>query len=200
MKINYQKLTEKIIEENKNKQISNLLLHSCCAPCSSYVIEYLSEYFNIYVFFYNPNITEYNEYIKRMNEQKRFIKEFDSKNIVKYIDGKYDVDNFFSKTKLFKDEKEGGKRCKICYRMRLEEAAKIAKQNNCEYFTTTLTISPHKNAQAINQIGSELEQKYGIKYLYSDFKKKNGYKRSIELSKIYNLYRQNYCGCCYSKK
>lgn len=197
---NYQIVLDKIIEENQNKDfIPTLLLHSCCAPCSSYVLEYLSQYFKITVFYYNPNISSYEEYEKRKNEQQRFIRECNFKNNVSFIEWKYDNERYEDTIKGLENEKEGGSRCKKCYYLRMEETAKYAKEHHFDYFTTTLSISPYKNAAALNAIGEELSKKYNIEYLYSDFKKKNGYKRSIELSSIYNLYRQNYCGCKYSK-
>lgn len=199
MNVNYQnelnKIINKIVEDEK---IPSLLLHSCCAPCSSYVLEYLSKYFNITVFYYNPNIYPHEEYVKRVREQEEFIFKF-SPNKINFIEGLYDSEKFYSLCKGLENEKEGGLRCLRCYRLRLNETAKRAKSQKYDYFTTTLTISPHKDAAKLNDIGRDLASKYGIEYLYSDFKKKNGYKRSIELSKIYNLYRQNYCGCIFSK-
>ncbi|WP_373845189.1 epoxyqueuosine reductase QueH [Clostridium sp.] len=198
--INYQnelnKIIDKIICEKRNP---SLLLHSCCAPCSSYVLEYLYNYFHITVFYYNPNIYPYEEYTKRVNEQKQFILNFDDNNKINFIEGSYDSEKFYLISKGLEKEEEGGERCFKCYKLRLEETAKLAKKGNYDYFTTTLTISPYKSAQKLNCIGKDLTCKYKVKYLYSDFKKKNGYKRSIELSKIYNLYRQNYCGCVFSK-
>lgn len=180
--------------------VPKLLLHSCCAPCSSYVIEYLSQYFAITVFYYNPNISEREEYTKRVEEQKRFISEFPAKNKVSFIEGSYEPDAYYAAVKGFEKCPEGGDRCFICYRMRLEATAELAaKMGTFDYFTTTLSISPLKNSAMLNSIGYELGQKYGISYLLSDFKKKEGYKRSVELSSEYNLYRQNYCGCIFSK-
>ena len=176
----------------------SLLLHSCCAPCSSYVIEYLSRYFNIVVFYYNPNISVDKEYKKRVEEQKRFINEFPALHKVRFIEGDYEPDLFFDKVKGHEDCAEGGERCFICYRMRLEKTARLAKQMNMNYFTTTLTISPLKNSFKLNEIGLELEKEYSVCYLLSDFKKKEGYKRSIQLSGLYHLYRQDYCGCIFS--
>lgn len=200
MNTNYQKELEKIINKNiSENKLPTMLLQSCCAPCSSYVLEYLSEYFKITVFYYNPNIYPSDEYYKRVDEQKEFIKRFNVKNPVSFIEGKYDTDRFYSMAKGHEKDKEGTERCFLCYRLRLEETAKVAKENNFDYFTTTLSISPYKNSLKLNEIGKELENKYGVKYLFSDFKKKNGYKRSIQLSKQYNLYRQDYCGCVYSK-
>lgn len=200
MKENYQIILNKTIEEIQKKDTApSLLLHSCCAPCSSYVLEYLSEYFNITILFYNPNISPEQEFIKRADELRRLISEMPLKNNVKFIEGSYDSDRFYHMSKGLEHMKEGGERCFKCYRLRLEEAAKAAKNGGFDYFTTTLSISPHKNAQILNQIGGELAAKYGVNYLFSDFKKKNGYKRSCELSEEYSLYRQNYCGCVYSR-
>ncbi len=196
-KINYQKELDKIIAA-QGDSVPTLLLHSCCAPCSSYVIEYLSNYFYITVFYYNPNIYPDTEYIFRSNEQKRLISEMPTKYPVTYIDEDYNSKEFYNAVKGLEKEPEGGKRCEKCFHLRLERTAKKAVELNFDYFTTTLTISPLKNAQLINQIGETLSQIYNIKWLPSDFKKKEGYKRSIELSKIYSLYRQNYCGCIFS--
>ncbi len=198
MKIDYQKKLEEIL--NEIKEPKKLLLHSCCAPCSSYVLEYLSKYFKITVFYYNPNISIKEEFEKRLKEQVRLINEMDTVNKIDIIEGKYENDKYEETIKGLENEKEGGNRCFKCYRLRMEETAKLAKKLNYDYFTTTLSISPYKNAAKLNEIGEDLEKEYNIKYLYADFKKKNGYKRSIELSKIYKLYRQNYCGCIYSKR
>ena len=201
MKQNYQLIldnTLKTLRASGTKQ--TLLLHACCAPCSSYVLEYLNEYFNITVFFYNPNITENAEYIKRSDELMRLIRELPHSNEIEFIDGGYEPEKFTEIAKGLETEPEGGKRCFKCYRLRLEESARTAKENGFDYFTTTLSISPHKNAQVLNETGKELSDIYGVGYLFSDFKKRNGYKRSCELSEIYNLYRQDYCGCIYSKK
>ena len=197
--MNYQIVLDKELEKLKDLDVKpKLLLHVCCAPCSSYVLEYLSNYFDITVFYYNPNISSFDEYKKRLNEEKRFVKEYPFKEEISIIDGEYDNERFEEEIKGLENEKEGGARCFKCYRLRLSKSAKYARDNNFDYFTTTLTISPYKNANKLNEIGRELEEEYGIKYLYSDFKKKNGYKRSIELSHEYNLYRQDYCGCVYS--
>ncbi len=196
-KINYQKELDSIIN-NLNKK-TTLLLHSCCAPCSSYVLKYLSEYFDITVLYYNPNITDKNEYLKRKNEQLRLIKEMPAKNSIGVMDCDYEPDKFFEISKGLENCKEGGIRCFKCYELRLNKTAFLAKENNFDYFCTTLTISPLKNAEQINKIGNMLAEKYSVKFLPSDFKKREGFKQSIELSKIYNLYRQNYCGCIYSK-
>ena len=196
--MNYQKELDKII--SNLDYTPNLLLHTCCAPCSSAVIEYLTNYFNITVFYYNPNISPLEEYEKRKKEQIKFINEFKSKNKLNIIDCDYDEEAFKCIAKGLENEPEGGKRCHKCYNLRLEKTALKAKELGYDYFGTTLTVSPYKNSQVLNEIGRILEEKHNIKYLYSDFKKKEGYKRSIELSKKYNLYRQNYCGCIYSKK
>lgn len=199
--MNYQIELEKTIEKiiNNNDKPS-LLLHSCCAPCSSYVLEYLSDYFDITIYYYNPNISSKSEYEKRVSEQKRLINEMKTKNKVMFIEGEYNPELFFEISKGLEDAPEGGERCFKCYRQRLEKTADFAKKNGFDYFTTTLSISPHKNADKINEIGIDLEIINNIKYLKADFKKKNGYKRSIELSKEYNLYRQNFCGCVFSKR
>ncbi|MBQ1902398.1 MAG: epoxyqueuosine reductase QueH [Lachnospiraceae bacterium] len=199
-KTNFQKELEKVIDKNAQLQkVPTLLLHSCCAPCSSYVLEYLSKYFSITDFYYNPNISPEKEYKRRTDEMKRFIDEFPVEHKVTFLEGKYDPEQFFSNVKGLEQEPEGGERCKVCFRMRLEEAARMAKELGLDYFATTLTISPMKNATLLNQIGKEVAEIYGVNYLPSDFKKKNGFKRSTELSKEYDLYRQDYCGCVFSK-
>lgn len=200
MKENYSNKCEQILNEIKEKK--RLLLHSCCGPCSSYVITYLTNYFDITVLYYNPNIYPYEEYIKRKNEQIKIIELLNSKskNNIDIMDCDYDNNLYEEKIKGLEMEPERGKRCEICYKLRIEKTANIAKENNYDYFCTTLSVSPYKNANLINKIGEEMEQKYKIKWLYSDFKKKDGYKKSIMLSQKYNLYRQNYCGCIYSKK
>ena len=172
-----------------------LLLHSCCAPCSTAVIERLKNYFDITIIYYNPNIEPFDEYEKRKKEQIRIIEIYG----LKYIDCDYDNILFHEMSKGLESIPERGIRCHKCYKLRLESTAKKAKENNFDYFSTTLTVSPYKLSNVINEIGLELEEKYNIKYLVSDFKKQNGYKKSIELSNKYNLYRQNYCGCIYSK-
>lgn len=199
-KRNFQKEMDSIIEQNQKDGITpSLLLHSCCAPCSSYVLEYLSKYFKITVLYYNPNISPKEEYIHRLKEEKRLISEMSFENPVSIIDCSYDSQEFFSCAKGLEKESEGGKRCEKCFDLRLSYTAKTAKEKGFDYFATTLTISPLKNAQLINEIGESLGEKFNVKYLCSDFKKKEGYKRSIILSKEYNLYRQNYCGCIFSK-
>ncbi len=200
-KINYSKETEKIIEANKREQkLPSLLLHGCCAPCSSACLEYLNKYFDITLFFYNPNISPRAEFDKRLLEAKRLINEMPFENDVKIIDGEYDYSRFLDIARGLEAVPEGGERCFKCYALRLEETARTAKELGFDYFCTTLSISPLKNSQKINQIGYEIAEKYGVEWLPSDFKKKEGYKRSIELSHQYNLYRQNFCGCVYSKK
>lgn len=200
-KRNYQKELEKIILENeKENRVPTLLLHSCCAPCSSYCISYLSNYFYITIFYYNPNITDKEEYEKRVEEQKRFISMYPAKYPVQFLEGNYQPECFFEIAKGYEDVPEGGERCFRCYELRLKEAAKVAKEQGFDYFTTTLSISPLKNAQKLNEIGEELSKEWAVSYLYSDFKKKDGYKSSIRLSSEYNLYRQDYCGCIFSKK
>lgn len=197
-KINYQKELDKIIEQNSDRKPS-LLLHSCCAPCSSYVLEYLSQYFNIAVLYFNPNISPEDEYAKRLEEVRRLIKEMPCCKNVRFVEGRYDKDEFFDIVKGLENEREGGARCVKCFELRLEETGKLAKEMNCDYFCTTLTISPLKNADVLNNVGEKMAKKYGVKWLPSDFKKKEGYKRSIELSEEYSLFRQNYCGCIFSK-
>ncbi len=182
-------------EQNKQK----ILLHVCCAPCSSYVLEYLHQQFDITLFFYNPNITSLEEYIKRIKELERFVNEAPFAKDIKIIDGTYEPDKFYEISKGLEAEKERGKRCYKCYELRMRQTVEYAKANEFDLFTTTLSISPHKNANWLNEIGMSLSKEYNVDYLYSDFKKKNGYARSIELSKEYGLYRQDYCGCEFSR-
>lgn len=199
-KINYQIELDKIIDNlQKENKVPTLLLHSCCAPCSSYCLSYLADYFKITVYYYNPNISPIEEYRKRVEEQQRLIKELPVKYDISFKEGIYEPDIFFEMSKGLEDVPEGGERCFKCYEMRQREAAIYASENNFDFFTTTLSISPHKNAAKLNEIGLKLEKEYGIRYLVSDFKKKGGYLKSIEYSKQYDLYRQNYCGCIYSK-
>ncbi|MED9967150.1 MAG: epoxyqueuosine reductase QueH [Blautia sp.] len=201
MNRNYQKELEKIIEENRKlNKVPRLFLHSCCAPCSSYVLEYLSNYFSITVFYYNPNISPKEEYEHRVEEIRRLIEEMEFVHPVEFVEGRYEPKEFFDMAKGLEDVPEGGERCFRCYRLRMEEAARLAKEGGYDYFTTTLTISPLKNAGKLNEIGEELGEIYEVSHLPSDFKKKNGYKRSIELSHEHGLYRQNYCGCVFSKR
>ena len=200
MNENYQITLDRTLDTiAKSGRVPSLLLHSCCAPCSSYVLEYLSRYFNITVFYYNPNLDTREEYKRRVGEQERLIREMPFEHEVRLIVGGYDTDKFHEISKGLEDVPEGGERCFKCYRLRLEEAAREAKKGGFDYFTTKLSISPLKNAKKLNEIGAELAEKYGVSYLFSDFKKREGYKRSCELSAVYSLYRQNYCGCEYSK-
>lgn len=197
--MNYQKELDKTLEKlTKEERVPKLLLHSCCAPCSSYVLEYLSQYFEITVFYYNPNIYPESEYTKRIWEQQKLIDKLPAKHPISFMAGPYDKERFYEMASGLEHVKEGGARCMKCYELRLREAAKIAKNAGFDYFTTTLSISPLKKAERLNEIGQRLGEEYEVEYLLSDFKKKNGYKRSIELSKIYGLYRQDYCGCEFS--
>lgn len=201
MKHNYQKELEKFIENIlASGQVPRLLIHSCCAPCSSYVLEYLSEYFSITVFYYNPNITNREEYGRRVEEQRSLIERLPVKHPIRFVEGEYRPATFFEAVKGYEQIPEGGERCFRCFALRLGEAAKLASQGDYDYFTTTLTISPLKDAEKLNEIGDQMAAKYpGARFLHSDFKKKNGYKRSTELSREYGLYRQDYCGCVFSK-
>lgn len=206
--INYQKELDKVLLGlEKNGELGKrLFLHSCCAPCSSYVLEYLCRYFKITVFYYNPNISMEEEYRKRVEEQKRLIAAYNAQNreksgcyCIDVVEGDYEPQYFFEMAKGMEQCLEGGERCFACYEMRLRKTAELAQNGNYDFFATTLTISPLKNAQKLNEIGEKLSAAYEIPWLVSDFKKKNGYKRSIELSAEYALYRQDYCGCIYSK-
>ena len=197
--MNFQKLLENEIELIKKREVKpKLLLHACCGPCSSYIIEYLSKYFDITIYYYNPNTYPETEYNRRLDELNKFIISFN--NCVRVVEGNYEPGEFYKAIKGLEHLGEKSQRCYNCYKLRMEKSAIYAKKNNYDYFTTTLSISPYKNAEWINAIGKKLEAEIGIKYLYSDFKKKNGYIRSIELSKEYGLYRQEYCGCVYSKQ
>lgn len=197
---NFQKELDKLIEQAAGDGVTpSLLLHSCCAPCSSYCLSYLSEYFSITLLYYNPNIYPEEEYFKRVKEQKRLISEMKFKNPVSFIEGRFDPQEFYSAVKGLEKCKEGSERCFKCYELRLREAAEYAKKGSFDYFTTTLSISPLKNAAKINEIGEKIAVEYGVKHLPSDFKKKEGYKKSTLLSKEYGLYRQNYCGCVFSQ-
>ena len=199
-KRNYQKELDVLLEHLEQETLRpKLLLHACCAPCSSYVLEYLSRYFSIVLFYYNPNISPQQEYEKRVAEVRRLLQEMPLAGPVTLTLGDYEPERFFDLAKGHEAEPEGGDRCTLCYRLRLTEAAQAAKDLACDYFTTTLSISPYKNAEKLNTIGAELAKEYGVPYLFSDFKKRNGYKRSIELSREYHLYRHNYCGCVYSR-
>ncbi len=188
------------------KQITNikkgtkLFLHVCCAPCSSAVLERLGNFFEITLFYYNPNITEKDEYLKRIDEVKNLVSYLECEHKISVIEGDYDPNIFFEMARGLENEPEKGRRCFKCYELRLRETARMAKALGFDYFCTTLTLSPHKNSNWINEIGMNLSEEYYVNYLYSDFKKKGGYKRSIELSHQYHLYRQDYCGCIYSRK
>lgn len=197
MKVNYHKIMEeelKKISGNKPK----LLLHSCCAPCSTHVIKTLSEFFELEIYFFNPNIFPSDEYERRLDEQIKLVKEMGFS--YKIVDVGYNCESFYSTVEGFENLGEGSIRCLKCFELRLDKCAKYAKENDFEYFTTTLTISPMKNANVLNELGMELAKKYDVKFLNSDFKKNNGYKNSVDMSKEYELYRQNYCGCEFSKK
>lgn len=204
-RINYQKELEKVIERLPGAgggSAPSVFLHSCCAPCSSYVLEYLCRYFYITVFYFNPNISEREEYQKRAAEQKRLIKAYNAEGKgypISVVEGDYVPEKFFETARGLEDCPEGGERCFRCFELRLRETAKQAVQGGYDYFATTLTVSPLKNAAKLNEIGEALSQEYDVPWLPSDFKKREGYKRSIELSGQYDLYRQNYCGCIYSK-
>lgn len=199
MKINYQVELDKILREIKDEnRVFKLLLHSCCAPCSTYVLEYLSDYFEIGVLYYNPNIYPKEEFQYREREQEELISKLKTKNPIRVIKATYNPNEFYDSVKGYEKEKEGGKRCGLCFELRLREAAKVAKEKGFDYFTTTLSISPHKDSQLLNEIGKKVSTIFGVKYLYSDFKKKNGFKRSVELTREYNMYRQDYCGCVFS--
>ncbi|MCI6783105.1 MAG: epoxyqueuosine reductase QueH [Lachnospiraceae bacterium] len=201
MKENYQKILDETIAGLEERgEVPKLLLHSCCAPCSSYVLEYLSNYFYITVLYYNPNIYPEEEYYHRVAEQKRFIKEFPTKYPVTFVEGNFEPERFYETVKGYENIREGGERCFRCYELRLREAAEYAKKLKCDYFTTTLSISPMKNVAKLNEIGGRLSEEYGIPYLYSDFKKRDGYKRSTVISAEYGMYRQDYCGCVFSKR
>ncbi len=196
-KINYDNLFKETVKTFGGEK-KKLLLHSCCAPCSTAVLERVTPFFDVAVFFFNPNITESEEYYLRLNEQKRFLKTAYGDS-VELIEGRYFSKEFFYMVEGYEKEPEGGARCNLCFENRLGETAMTALSGGYDYFCSTLTVSPHKNADLINQIGKDLEKKYGVKWLFSDFKKEEGYKRSIEISKEYELYRQRYCGCLYSK-
>lgn len=197
MHTNYHKLCLEEIE--KLDFPKKILLHSCCAPCSSYVITFLSNYFDITILYYNPNIAPIDEYNKRKKEQIRLIKSLKTKNKLNFMDCDYDNNIYNERIKGYETQPEGGSRCQLCFSLRIEKTAQLAKLHNYDYFCSTLTVSPHKNSKVINEIGEKISNQYNIKWLYSDFKKNEGFKQSIELSKKYELYRQDYCGCIYSK-
>lgn len=198
--MNFQTKCEEILESlSERRDKPSLLLHACCAPCSSYVLEYLTNYFKITILYYNPNIYPVEEYQRRLNELKKFLQDASFANSVTLVEDRYEQTEYYDAIKGLEMLGERTKRCYSCYELRMEEACKYAKNHNFDYFTTTLSISPYKNSEWINEVGMKLEEKYSISYLYADFKKKNGYKRSLELSKEYDLYRQDYCGCEYSK-
>ena len=198
-KINYNLILEETIAScQKQGIVPEVMLHSCCAPCSSYVLSLLGEYFRVRVFYYNPNIYPEEEYRMRAREQERFIAKFPTRYPVDYVEGIYDTDRFYEMAMGLEDEPERGARCHKCYRLRLSETAKQAKRDGFDYFTTTLSISPQKDSAVLNEIGHEVSEEYGIPYLYSDFKKKDGYLKSTKLSAEYGMYRQDYCGCVFS--
>ena len=200
-KVNYQKELDKLIEKlEQSKEVPRLFLHSCCAPCSSYVLEYLSQYFEITVFYFNPNIAPEEEYRKRVEEQRRLIEQLPAVYPIQFEEGRYVPEEFYSRVRGLEKEPEGGARCRVCFELRLEEAARLASEGGYDYYTTTLSISPLKNAQVLAQVAVEMGEKWGVRWLPSDFKKKEGYKRSIQLSAEYDLYRQNYCGCVFSRR
>lgn len=201
-KINYQRVMEQIIRDNcTGERVPRLLLHSCCGPCSSYCIESLAEHFSLTVYYYNPNIYPQEEYFLRAQEQERFIREFPAKHPVSFAEGAYDSGRFYEMARGMEELPEGGERCFACYALRMEEAASYASAHGFDFFATTLSISPLKNAEKLNEIGARLEKEYApLRYLYADFKKKDGYKRSTELSREYGMYRQDYCGCVFSKR
>ncbi len=201
MNRNFQKELDSLIEKNQKENIRpKLMLHACCACCASYVLEYLSEYFEIYLLYYNPNITQATEYDYRKSELNRLVSEMSLSEKVKVVDCEYEPELYLENIKGLENEPERGNRCTQCFLMRLQKTAEFAKRFECDYFATTLTISPLKNSSIINSIGESVQNDVGVSYLPSDFKKKNGYKRSLELSSQYNLYRQNYCGCVFSKR
>lgn len=200
-KRNYQKELDKLTADfSATGAVPKLLIHSCCAPCSSYVLEYLSNYFEITVLYYNPNIYPEDEYFKRETEQEQFINRLPTKNKVTFRGAEFEPKQFYDAVKGLEQCAEGGERCRVCFRLRLERAARVAKEGGFDFFTTTLSISPLKKSDVLNEIGEQLADEYGVRHLPSDFKKKEGYKRSVELSKEYGIYRQDYCGCVFSKR
>lgn len=200
-KINYQIEMEREIKRLADQNLRpQLVLHSCCAPCSSAVLERLHRDFALTVYYYNPNISPEAEFRHRSDEQRRLAQQMPLNGDVRVVEGEYDPENFYARVKGLEDEPEGGARCTVCFEMRLRKTAEYARSIGAEYFTTTLSISPLKDAARLNEIGAALAREYGLKYLHSDFKKKNGYRRSIELSSQYDLYRQDFCGCVYSRQ
>lgn len=205
LEMNVQQNLEQMLEENKNKSVKpRVLLHSCCAPCSTYVLDYLKDSFQIVDLFFNPNMDSEEEYHKRAEEINYLVQQMNLngtlENQIQLVIEDYQSELFYSQISGLEDEPERGGRCLVCFRLRLMEAARMAVENQCEYFATTLTISPLKNAAVINQIGEEVASQFGVAYLPTDFKKKNGYLKSTEISKEYHLYRQDYCGCIFSKR
>ena len=199
-RINYQKKMEELIDRHCRDKAPRLVLHSCCGPCSTYCLQTLAMHFQVTVLYYNPNIYPEEEYHMRAAEQERFIREFPTRYPVTFVEGRYQPAEFYELVRGMEDLPEGGERCFLCYEQRLREAAEYARENEYDFFTTTLSISPLKNSDKLNEIGAKLEAEYGVSYLYSDFKKKEGYKRSTEISKEYHMYRQYYCGCVFSKR
>ena len=198
-KINFQKLTDKTVEEIKNLPYKpKLLLQACCGPCGSYVINYLAEFFDVTVFFCNSNIYPESEYFLRLEQVFALKEKMPSANSIKIVDAGYRHEEFLKAAEGFEKEREGGARCEKCFLLRLEKTAEYAAEKGFDFFGTTLTVSPHKNAELINSIGEKLQNKHKVKFLFSDFKKREGYKQSVELSKKYGLYRQEYCGCEFS--
>lgn len=198
---NFQREMDQLIAENERENlVPSLFLHSCCAPCSSYVLEYLSQYFRITVYYYNPNIYPPKEYGERTSEVERLIRELPAAHPISFKPGEYRPEQFYEAVRGHEKDPEGGERCGLCFELRLREAARLAAEGGFDYFATTLTISPMKDAKRLNRIGEELGREYGVKYLCSDFKKKDGYRRSTELSREYGLYRQDYCGCVFSMR
>lgn len=201
MKVNYQNKMEEILGYVQTQdKVFKLLLHSCCGPCSTYVLEYLSEYFEILLLYYNPNIYPSEEYFFREREQRELIERLETRHPIHMLSVRYQPEEYYDAVRGLEDAPEGGNRCEVCFRLRLTEAAKAARSEGAEYFTTTLSISPHKNAQLLNRLGEEIGREYGIRYLYSDFKKKGGFLRSVQLTEQLGMYRQDYCGCEFSEK
>ncbi len=199
--VNYERLLDELIcRLEKSGEVPTLFLHCCCAPCSSYVLEYLSKYFRITTFYYNPNIFPQEEYAHRVAELKRFVSEFPTKYPVEFLEGAYEPERYYEAVRGLERDREGGARCRKCFELRLGEAARMAKSLNFDYFTTTLSISPMKNATVLNEVGEEMAEKYGVRHLPANFKRKGGFLRSTELSKEYGLYRQDFCGCVFSKE